>query len=143
MIDKSDPFVSSDYNNLYPSARSHPDSKWRKIESSESTAKEDSEKLCCLFNTGNWKNLNESGFFKVKQYNPKEVIFQHMSVRENVFNDRKNRYEEIDRFKNGDITQHLISVDIEEIVRPGGYIVDILEGCICDNLEYNPFERSI
>ena len=34
----------------------------------------------------------------------------------------------------------MTSVDIEEVVRSGGYIVKILEGDICDNLEINPFE---
>ena len=43
-----------------------------------------------------------------------------MSVKENAFNDRKNRSEEINRFRNGDITQHLTCVDIEEVVRSGG-----------------------
>ena len=43
-----------------------------------------------------------------------------MSVKEKVFNDRKNRYKEINRFRKGDITQHLTSVDIEEVVRSGG-----------------------
>ena len=66
-----------------------------------------------------------------------------MSVKENVFNDRKNRYEEINRFRNGDITQQLTSVDIEEVVRSGGHFVEILEGFFCDNLEFNPFERII
>ena len=66
-----------------------------------------------------------------------------MSVKENVFNDRKKRYEEISRFRNGDITQQLTSVDIEEVVRSGGHIVEILEGFISDKLEINPFERFI
>ena len=66
-----------------------------------------------------------------------------MSVKENVFNDRKKRYEEINQFRNDDITQHLTSVDIEEAVRSGGYIVKILEGFIEDNIEFNPFERFI
>ena len=66
-----------------------------------------------------------------------------MSVKENVLNDRKNRCEEINRFRNGDIIQHLTSVDIEEVVRSGGCIVKILEGFFCDNLEFNPFERFI
>ena len=44
--------------------------------------------------------------------------------------------------KNGDITQHLTSVDFKEVVISGGYIVKSLEGFLCDNLEFNPFERS-
>ena len=66
-----------------------------------------------------------------------------MSVQEKVFNDRKNRYEEINRFRNGGITQHLNSVDTEGVVRTGECIVEILEGFICDNLEYNPPEKFI
>ena len=93
-----------------------------------------------MFNNGNWKGLNKSGFFKARYYNPKEIVFQHVSLEEIVFNDRKNRYEEINRFRNGDTTQHLSSVDIVEVVRSGGFIVKILEGFLCDNLGFNPFE---
>ena len=107
----------------------HPDSKWPKIETAKAINIEDNY-LCELFNNGDWKSLNKSGFFKVRYYNPKEIIFQHMSVKENSFNDRKNRYEEINRFRNGDITQHLTSVEIEEVVRSGGYVVKILEGFV-------------
>ena len=121
----------------------HPDSKRPAIETAKAINIEDSNYLCELFNNGNWKSLNKSGFFKIRYYNAKEIIFQHMSVKENVFNDRKNRYEEISRFRNGDITQQLTSVDIEEVVRSGGDIVEILEGFICDKLEFNPFERFI
>ena len=66
-----------------------------------------------------------------------------MNVKGIVFNARKKRYEEINRFRNGDITQHLTSVDFEEVVRSGGFIVKIIEGFICDKLEFNPFERFI
>ena len=119
----------------------HPDSKWPKIENAKAIRLEDSEYLFELFNNGEWKKLNKTGFFKVSNYNHKEIVFQHMSVKENLFNDRKNRHEEINRFRNGDITQHLNSVDIDNVVRFGGYIVKKLEGFICDNLEINPFER--
>ena len=66
-----------------------------------------------------------------------------MSVRGSIFNDRKCRYEEISRFRNGDWTQHLFGVDIAEVVRSGGYIVKLLEGFICDILEFNLFERFL
>ena len=143
VIDKSDLLVSSDYNSLYPSAMAHPDSKWPKIETAKAIRLEDSDYLCELFNNREWKNFNKTGFFKIKYDNSENIVFQHMNVKEKVFNDRRNRYEEINRFRNGDITQHLTSVDIEEVVRSGGYIVKILEGFICDNLEINPFERFI
>ena len=120
-----------------------PDSKWPKIESAKAVDMEDSNYLCEFFNDGEWKKLNKTGFLKVRFFKPKEIVFQHVSVREKTFNDRKNRYEEIIRFRNGDIFQHLTGVDIEEVVRSGDYIVKILEGFVCDNLEFNPFERFI
>ena len=51
-IDKSHSLVSSDYNSLYPSAMAHKDSKWPKIDTSVTFKKEDSTRLCELFNTG-------------------------------------------------------------------------------------------
>ena len=35
-----------------------------------------------------------------------------MSIKENVFNDRKIRYQKINGFRNGYVTQHLTSVDM-------------------------------
>ena len=66
-----------------------------------------------------------------------------MSVKEQVFNPIKNRLEEVNRFHNGYIRQQLTSVDIEEIVRVGGFITEFFEGFICDNLDYNPFEKFV
>ena len=66
-IDKSDLLVSSDYTSLYPSAMSCHKSTWPKIETSIAiNPKQDSNYLCDLFNNNGWKNLNKSGFFKVK-----------------------------------------------------------------------------
>ena len=81
VIDKSDLLVSSDYNSLYPSAMAHLDSKWPKIETAKAIRLEDSDYLCELFINGEWKNLNKTGFFKVKYYNPENIVFQHMSVK--------------------------------------------------------------
>ena len=119
----------------------HPDSKWPKIKTAIAIKKEDTAHLCELFNTREWKKLNKSGFFDVKYYNPENIIFEHMSVKEQVFNAIKNRWEEVNRFRNGYIRQHLTSIDIEEIVRVGGVITEIFEGFICDNLDHKLFEK--
>ena len=66
-----------------------------------------------------------------------------MSVKEQVFNTIKKRWEEVNRFRNGYKRQHLSSVDIEEIVRTGGVIREFYEGFICDNSYYNPFEKFV
>ena len=143
-IDKYDLLVSSDYTSLYPSAVSCSKSTWPKIETSIAiNPKQDSKYLCDLFNNNEWENLNKSGFFKVKYYNPEYLILQHLPVNEEVFNESKNKFERVNRFRNGHITQHLTSVDIEQIVRIGGVILEFIEGFICDNLDYNPFTAYV
>ena len=66
-----------------------------------------------------------------------------MSVKEQIFNATKSRLEEVNRFRNGYIGQYLTSVDIEEIVTVGGVIEEVLEGFVCVNLDYNPFENIV
>ena len=80
-------------------------------------------------------------FFKVKYHNPENLFLQHMAVKEDVYKETKNKSENVNRFRNGDITQHLTSVDIEEVVRVGGVIKEFNDGFICDNLDYNPFKK--
>ena len=58
----------------------HPDSKWPALQTAKTIIVEDGDRLCSLFNNGDWKSLNKSGFFKVRCYNPKDIIFQNMSV---------------------------------------------------------------
>ena len=119
-------------------------STWPKIEASIAiNPKEDSNYLRDLFNINEWKNLNKSGFFKVKFYNPEYLILQHLPVNEEVFNESKNKFERVNRFRNGHIIQHLTSVDNEQIVRIGGVILDFIEGFIGDILDYNPFTEYV
>ena len=121
----------------------HLDSKRPEIEEAKAINIEESDRLCSLFFNKTWHVLNKSGFLKVKHYNPNEITFQHGCVKGNVFFNRKNKYEEINRFKKGDITQYLTRIDVEEIVSSEGYFVKILESFLCDNLEVYPFERFI
>ena len=121
----------------------HKESKWPKIETAIAIKKEDCARLCEIFNTAEWKKINNSIFFDVKYYNPENIISQHMSVKEQNFNAIKKRWEEVNRFRNGYIRQHLTSIDIEGIVRVGGVITEFFEGFICDNLGYNPFEKFV
>ena len=91
MIDKSDLLVSKDYNSLCPSARAHVNLKWPKTETAEKINVEECDRLCSLFITGDWKSLNKSGIFKLRYYSPKEIMFQHMKVTDNIINDRKKK----------------------------------------------------
>ena len=69
----------------------HKDSTWAKIETAMAIKIEDGARLCEVFSTGKWIKLNQSSFFEVKYYNPENIIFQHMNVKEQVFNPIKNR----------------------------------------------------
>ena len=142
-IDKSKLLVSSIYKSLYRSAMAHEKPNWPAIELAKVINPDDSEFYYKLFHTGEWVSLNKTGFFKVKYQNPKKLILQHIVVKEDVYNKTKNKSEDVNRFRNGDITQHLTSVDFEEFARIGGVIEEFYEGFIFDNLVYNPFKEYI
>ena len=79
-----------------------------------------------------------SAILKIKYYNPKNLIIQHLPVKE------KEKRIEINRMRNGYITQVLTSVDIQEIVKIGGRVIEIFEGVIYrENLKINPYEKVI
>ena len=85
-----------------------------------------SDAICTLFNSGRWNEINRSAFLTVKYHNPENLIFQHLPVKEKINNPYKNsRFEEINRMRNGIITDTLTSIDIVEIVKYGGVILDV------------------
>ena len=121
----------------------HKDSKWPKKEITLAIKKQNSARLYEFFNTGQGKKLNKSRFFHSKYYQPKNIIFQHMSFKEHVFNAIKNRWEEMSRFRKDYIRQHLTSVGNEEIARVGPVLTEFFDGFICDNLDYHLFEKFV
>ena len=79
-----------------------------------------------------------SAVLKIKHYNPKNLIVQHLPVKEKV-----NKIE-VNRMRNGYIIQVLTSVDIQEIVKIGGKVIQIYEGVIYrENFKASPFEKII
>ena len=100
--------------------------------------------ICTLFNSGRWDELNRSAFLTIKYHNPENFIFQHLPIKEKIKNPYKNnRLEEINRMINGIIIDTLTSVDIVEIVKCGGVILDVYEGFFCHNLEFNPYTEFV
>ena len=88
------------------------------------------------FNNQNF--TQESAILKIKYYNPKNLIVQHLPVKE------KEGKIEINRMRNGYIIDTLTSVDIQEIVKIGGKIIEIYEGVIYrENFKVSPFRRVI
>ena len=103
-----------------------------------------SDAICVLFNSGRWNEINRSAFLTIKYHNPKNLIFQHLPIKEKIENPYKNnRLEEINRMRNGIIIDTLTSVDIVEIVKYGGVIIEVYEGFFCHNLEYNPYTEFV
>ena len=58
-----------------------------------------------------------SAILKVLCYNPKDLIFQHIPVKETVI--KKTKKIELNRMRNGYILDTLTSVDIQEIIKIG------------------------
>ena len=136
--------VSCDFNSLYPSAQIDKNSTWPKIETSYPFKKYMNDAICTLFNSGRWNESNRSAFLTVKYHNPPNLIFQHLPIKEKIENPYKNNsIEEINRMRNGIIIDTLTSVDIVEIVKCGGIILEIFEGFFCHNLEYNPYTEFV
>ena len=79
-----------------------------------------------------------SAILKIKYYNPKNLIVQHLPVKE------KEKKIEINRMRKGYITQVLTSVDIQEIVKIGSRVIEIYKGVIYREIfKINPFEKVI
>ena len=102
------------------------------------------ESICTLFNSGRWNELNTTAFLTVKYHNPESLVFQHLPMKEKMNNRYKNnRLEGINRMKNGIIIDTLTSVDIFEINKCGGVILEIYEGFFCHNLNFNPYTEFV
>ena len=94
------------------------------------------EELVENFNTGNF--VQGSAILKIKNYNPKNLIVQHLPVK------GKERENEINSMRNGYIIDHLTSVDIQEIVKIGGKVIETYEGVIYrENFKVSPFRKVI
>ena len=74
------------------------------------------------FNTGNF--TKGSAILKIKYYNPKNFIVQHVPIKERV------EEIELNRMRIGYIIDTLTSVDIQEIVKIGGRVKENYEGFI-------------
>ena len=81
---------------------------------------------------------DESAILTIKYYNPPDLIIQHLPVKEKV------KKIEVNRMRNGYITDTLTSVDIQEIIKIGGKLIEIYEGPIYrENFKISPFRKVI
>ena len=121
---------------LYPSAMWDGKSKYPRIETGYAYTRDMNNELVNKFNTGKFNQ--GSAILKIKYYNPKNLIVQHLPIKEKV-----NKVE-INRMRNGYIIDTLTSVDIQEIVKIGGKVIQIYEGVIYrENFKVSPFRKVI
>ena len=108
----------------------------KRIETGYAYTKDTNDELVEKFSFQNF--TQGSAFLKIKHYNPKNLIVQHLPVKE-----RENKIE-ISRMGNGCIIEHLTSVDIQEIVKIGGKVIEIIQGVIYRNFfKLCPFRNNI
>ena len=84
------------------------------------------------------QDADESAILRIKYYNPPDLIFQHLPIKEKV------KKIEVNRMKNGHIFDTLTGVDLCEIVKIGGRVIAIYEGVIYrENFKISPFRKNI
>ena len=136
--------VSYDFNSLYPSVEIDFKSTWPKIQTTYPLKNCMSDAFCSLFNSDQLKDLKKYAFLTVKYHNPENLIFQNLPITEKIKNPYKNkRFEPINRMRNGKKLDILTSVDVVEIVKCGGKILERYEGFFRHNLDYNPYSGIV
>ena len=80
------------------------------------------ESICSLFSSGRWSELIISAFLTIKYRNAENLIFQHLPLKEKIFNQKNNRWEEVNRMTNGVKIDTLTTVGIVDLVKCGGII---------------------
>ena len=125
-----------DATSLYPSAMWDEKSIYPRIETGYSFTRDMNKFLVYRFN--NQTFTQGSAILKIKYYNPKNLIVQHLPIKE------KEKKIDINRMRNGYIIDTLTSVDIQEIVKIGGKVVEIYERVIYkENFKVSPFRKVI
>ena len=125
-----------DATSLYPSATWDEKSIYPRIETGYRFTRDKNKTLVYRFN--NQTFTQGSAILKIKFYNPKNLIVQHIPIKE------KEKKIEINRMRNGYIIDTLTSVDVQEIVKIGGKVVEIYEGVIYrENFIVSPFRKVV
>ena len=126
-------------NSLYPSAMWDESSVYPKIETGFAFTPHMNDVYLEAFNNQTFnEDGDESAILTIKYYNPPDLIFQHLPVKEKV------QKIEVNRMRKGIIIDTLTSVDIQEIVKIGGRVIQIYEGVIYrENFKISFFRKVI
>ena len=84
------------------------------------------------------QDVDESAILRIKYYILPNLIFQHLPIKEKVVKI------EVNCMRNDYIIDTLTNVDIQEIVKNGGKVIEIYEGVIYrENFKIVPFRKVI
>ena len=138
-LNHNDVMMDFDATSLYPSAMWDQNSVYPKIETGFAFKPHMNNVYVEAFNNQTFnQDGEESAILRINYYNPPNLIFQHLLVKEKVKNVKVNR------MRNGYIIDVLTSVDICEIVKIGGKVVEIYEGVLYrENFKVSPFRKVI
>ena len=138
-LDSNKTQMDFDATSLYPSAIWDQNSVYPKIETGFAFKPHMNDIYVEAFNNQTFnEDGDESAILTIKYYNPPDLIFQHLPVKEKV------KKIEVNRMRNGYIIDTLTSVDIQEIVKIGRKVVGIYEGVIHrENFKISPFRKVI
>ena len=122
---------------LYPSAMWDENSVYPKIETGFAFKPHLNTTFVDAFNNQTFnEDGDESAILANKYYNPPNLIFQLLPVKEKV------KKIEVNSMRNGYIIDTLTSLDIQEIVKFGGKEILIYQGVIYrENFKVSPFRR--
>ena len=137
-LNHNDVMMDFDATSLYPSAMWDQNSVYPKIKNGFAFKTHMNNVYVEAFNNQTFnQDGDEFAILRIKYYNPPNLIFQHLPVKE-----VKNI--EVNRMRSGYIIDVLTSVDICEIVKIGGKVIQIYEGVLYrENFKVSPFRKVI
>ena len=138
-LNVNDVMMDFDATSQYPSAMWDEKSVYPKIETGFAFKPHMNNVYVEAFNNQTFnQDGDESAILTIKYYNPPNLIYQHLPVKEKVKN------VEVNRMRICYIIDTLTSVDICEIVKIGGKVIEIYQGVIYrENLKISPFRKVI
>ena len=138
-LDSNKTQMDFDASSLYPSAMWDEKSVYPKIETGFAFKPHMNDVYVEAFNNQTFnEDGDESAILTIKYHNPPDLIFQHLPIKEKV------KKVDVNRMRNGYIIDTLTSVDICEIVKIGGRVVEIYEGVkYRENFKISPFRKVI
>ena len=128
-----------DATSLYPSAMWDQKSVYPEIENGFAFKPDMNDFYVEAFSNQSFnQDGDESGILTIENYNPPDLVFQHLPVKEKV------EKLEVNRMRNGYIFDTLTSADFQEIVKIGGKVIEIYEGFFYrENFKISPFRKVI